>query len=65
MHKPWFNIDCEKVKNEVRSLSKLLCKNPNDTSLRSTFNLAKRNLKHTIKRSRQEKFNSSTRRCLE
>ena len=50
--KPWFTSTYYQIKNEVRSLSKLLSKTLNDVHLRATFYTVKHNLKHIVKTSR-------------
>ena len=52
--KPWYNIQCSKLKDEVRSLAKLVCKDPRNIHLRATFFTAKRNYKKIIKQSKSQ-----------
>ena len=50
--KAWFNVDCHKMKLELKSMAKLLCKNPKNLQLRQTFFMAKRNFKQFIKQAK-------------
>ena len=52
--KPWFNLNCNKLKTELRSLAKLLCKDPKNVQLRATFFTAKRNYKNIIKNTKSD-----------
>ena len=45
---PWFDSECKKMKNELRSLGNKLSKSPNDSNIRTSLCEEKRNFKRTI-----------------
>ena len=58
--RPWFNVQCSRLKQEVRKLGKQLCKDPTNVQLRTTFYNAKRNFKHAVKVTKQHFKNTLT-----
>ena len=52
--KPWFNLNCNKLKTELRSLAKSLCKDPKNVQLRATFFTSKRSYKNIIKNTKSD-----------